>query len=85
MWQLGQPDNARAALAEALCLADAFDAQPNYDSRALRFLQDAESHSLYDDLGTTARVGIENTLRSLDNNTLFDLWKEMTDHGTDSH
>ena len=85
LWQLGQPENARSALAEALCLADAFDAQPNYDSRALRFLQDAESHSLYDDLGTTARVGIENTLRSLDNNTLFDLWKEMTDHGTDSH
>lgn len=63
-------EETRDALTAARDFADAFDARPNYDTCAIRFLQDADSHSLYDDLGTTARDGIENTLRSIGNDAL---------------
>lgn len=80
LWQLGRTEETRDMLIAARDSADAFDARPNYDTCAIRFLQDADSHSLYDDLGTTARDGIANTLRSIGNDALFDLWKEITDN-----
>lgn len=77
LWRLGETGAARDALRTAHTCADTFDAQPNYDTCALRFLEDTESHSLYDDFGTTAHNGIAGTLRSIDNDALSAIWEEI--------
>lgn len=79
--QAGRSDAARDSLREAAALARAFDAAPDYTSRNMRFIEAAERDiGAYDTLGATAMEALENSIRSLENNKLTCLWKELTDH-----
>lgn len=76
----GDDDAARRSLRYAKELAERFDAAPNYDAGAVRFVAHAKPASAYDDLGATGRMSIQNTLSSIGDDALTALWKELTEH-----
>ena len=75
-------DNAAAyrSLHNAREIAQRFDAAPDYEANAVRFVTHGEGASVHDDLGTTAADGVQKTIASFADETLSALWKEMTEH-----
>lgn len=57
-----------------------FDAAPDYDLGTLRFAVQNERKSAYDDLGTSAMAGVENTIDALENAALSAIWKEVKEN-----
>ena len=73
----GDTASAHRSLLLAKELAERFDAAPEYDSEAIRFVTLLKPTSAYDDLGETAMAGIQNTLDELGNDMLSAIWKEL--------
>ncbi len=73
----GDPDAARASLETAKRIAEAFDAAPNYDGNAVRFVDYPEKMSAYDDLGATAMQGVEGVIHSFEDKTFSAMWKAI--------
>ena len=71
----GQTDKARDTLKTALAIARAFDAAPNYDGNAVRFVEHPEHLSAYDDLGATAMESVERTIESFEDEAFSTMWK----------
>lgn len=76
----GDEAGARDALFQAFRLARGFDAAPDYDLGTLRFAVQNERKSAYDDLGTSAMAGVENTIDALENAALSAIWKEIKEN-----
>lgn len=76
----GDSAAAYRSLHNARELAQRFDAAPDYEANAVRFVTHGEEASVHDDLGTTAADGIQKTIASFADETLSALWKEMTEH-----
>ena len=73
----GREGDARDSLKKAKELAEFFDAAPSYDESDIRFVDRIEGASAHDDLGTTAMDGIENVIKSSDNEELKALWNTV--------
>ena len=73
----GLPEESRESLRKAAELAARFDARPDYSLRTMRFLENAEHTSVFDELGLTASDAIEYLLRLLDDAELAAQWKEI--------
>lgn len=78
--KMGDAQAARIALAQALESARRFDSAPNYCAGALRFVENGEQATVYDDLGATGAQSIEKTLLSMDFPELSEMWKELNGH-----
>ncbi len=76
----GDSAAAYQALRNARELAWQFDAAPNYEANAVRFVAHGEDASIHDDLGATAEDGIRKTIASFADETLSALWKELCEH-----
>lgn len=76
----GNDAGARDALLQAFRLARGFDAAPDYDLATLRFAVQKERKSAYDDLGTSAMAGVENTIGALENAALSAIWKGIKEN-----
>lgn len=76
----GDRTAAYQALRDARELARRFDAAPNYEANAVRFVTHGEEASVHDDLGETAADGIQKTVTSFADETLSALWKELNEH-----
>lgn len=76
-YKTGKPDAARASLESAKRIAEAFDAAPNYDGNAVRFVEHPEKMSAYDDLGATAMQSVEGVIRSFGDETFSAMWKAI--------
>ena len=76
--QIESGDTAEAGRSLSLAkeLAERFDAAPEYDSGAIRFVTLAKPASTYDDLGETAMEGIQNVLDDLGNDVLSAMWAD---------
>lgn len=75
--KLGEEAEAVTCLLTAKKLAEGFDAAPSYDLRAVRFVLLAEKTAAYDDMGVTAKMGIENILAGLGDQELLKIWEEI--------
>lgn len=73
----GEENNALEALLRAKKLADRFDANPNYDLDALRFVEFNKAKGAYDDVGDTAISGIENALNSFMDDKMTQMWEKL--------
>lgn len=73
----GNTASARRSLLLAKELAEHFDAAPEYNSDAIRFVTLIKPASAYDDLGETAMEGTQNILRDLGNDALSTIWREI--------
>lgn len=78
-YKTGDTEAARASLESAKRIAEAFDAAPNYDGNAVRFVEYPEKMSAYDDLGATAMQGVEAVIQSFEDETFSAMWKEITE------
>ena len=76
-YKTDEPDAARASLKTAKRIAEAFDAAPNYDGNAVRFVDHPEKMSAYDDLGATAMESVEGVIRSFEDETFSAIWNEI--------
>ena len=74
----GLPEESRESLRKAAEQAGRFDAMPDYSLRTMRFLENAEHTSVFDELGLTASDAIEYLLRLLDDAELTAQWKEIS-------
>ncbi len=77
--KMGDAYAARVSLKTAGTIAKAFDAAPDYDGCALRFVDHFERISAYDNLGTTAAEAVRNAIAALEDETLSALWKEVVE------
>lgn len=75
---MGDAQAARTAL--ALESARHFDSARNYCAGALRFVENGEQATVYDDLGASGVQSIEKTLLSMDFPELSAMWKELNCH-----
>lgn len=73
-YKTGDTDAARASLNTAKTIAEAFDAAPNYDRNAVRFVDHPERMSAYDDLGTTAMQSVEDVIRRFEDEAFSVMW-----------
>lgn len=73
----GNADEARASLKKAETLARRFDAAPSYDVGTVRFIACPARASAHDNLGTTAMESLNNTVKTLKDEALSALWKEV--------
>ncbi len=73
-----QPDKARDCLRRALAIARAFDAAPCYDAASLRFVDRLEKATAVDDLGPTAREGIDRMVAEQHDPELTELWGRVS-------
>ena len=76
-YKTGDTDAARASLVSAKTIAEAFDAAPNYDSEAVRFVEHPEEMSAYDDLGATAMQSVEAVIGSFEDEAFSAMWKAI--------
>lgn len=76
-YRTGEQDAARASLQSAKAIAEAFDAAPNYDGNAVRFVEHPEKMSTYDDLGATAMQSVETVIAGFEDETFTALWNEI--------
>ena len=74
----GLPEESRESLRKAAEQAERVDAMPDYSLRTMRFLENAEHTSVFDELGLTASDAIEYLLRLLDDAELTAQWKEIS-------
>ena len=78
-YKMGETDAARASLQSAKRIAEAFDAAPNYDWEAVRFVEHPEKMSAYDDLGATAMQSVESVIKSFDDEAFSAMWNEINE------
>lgn len=76
-YKTGKPDAARASLESAKRIAEAFDAAPNYDGNAVRFVEHPEKISAYDDLGATAMESVEDVIQNFEDEAFSAMWKAI--------
>ncbi len=76
-YQTGDSDAARASLESAKRIAEAFDAAPNYDGNAVRFVEHPEKMSAYDDLGATAMQSVLGVIQSFEDEAFSAMWKAI--------
>ncbi len=76
-YKTGKPDAARASLESAKRTAEAFDAAPNYDGNAVRFVEHPEKISAYDDLGATAMESVEDVIQNFEDEAFSAMWKAI--------
>ena len=74
----GLPEESRESLRKAVELAARFDAMPNYSLQSMRFMENAEHTSVFDELDKTASGGIELLLRLLDDAELSAQWRAVS-------
>lgn len=74
----GNSAAAERSLRSAKEIAEGFDAAPDYEVNAVKFVAHGEEASVHDDLGMTAADGIQKTIASFADRALSALWKEMT-------
>ncbi len=73
---MGQPEEAKEALAQAKDMAGRFDVSPDYSAAAARFtLQEAAT--AYDDYGQTATEGLERMVYAQEDTALSGLWETV--------
>lgn len=73
-----QPGRAEDCLRRARGIARRFDAAPCYDGTGLRFVARVEKATAVDDLGSTAREGIERVLAEQNAPELTELWRRIS-------
>lgn len=78
--RLGDAPAARDTLTQARALAARFDAAPSYRVDSIRFVTPSTLTSIYDDLGATALDGLRGAVRSMENDALTALWKEVEEN-----
>lgn len=77
---LGEAEEAKKSLLRAKNIADKFDACPNYDMSRIKFVKLKEKANAYDDIGTTAMMGIEATLAAINDEELLKLWRGIVEN-----
>lgn len=77
---LGELEEAKKSLLKAKNIADKFDACPNYDMSRIKFVKLKDKTNVYDDIGTTAMMGIEITLKSFCDEELLKLWRGIVEN-----
>lgn len=80
---LGEAEEAKKSLLKAKNIADKFDACPNYDMSRIKFVKLKEKANAYDDIGTTAMMGIEATLAAINDEELLKLWRGIVGNEKD--
>lgn len=73
-----QPDQAENCLRRALAIARRFDAAPCYDGTSLRFVARVAKATALDDLGPTAREGLDRTVAEQNYPELTELWRRIS-------
>ncbi len=76
-YKTGKPDAERASLESAKRIAEAFDAAPNYDGNAVRFVDYPEKMSAYDDLGATAMESVDGVIKNFGDEAFSAMWKAI--------
>ena len=74
---LEQKEDAADSLRKAKVAATAFDREPNYDARNIRFVSAAEAATAYDDMGSTAMDVIDTILADSDEPMLLTRWMRI--------
>ncbi len=74
----GRPDQAEDCLRRALAIARRFDAAPCYDGTSLRFVARVAKATALDDLGPTAREGLDRTVTEQNYPELTELWRRIS-------
>ena len=74
----GCPGESRESLRKAAELAERFDSMPNYSLQSMRYMENAEHTSVFDELGVTASDSIELLLRLLDDAELSAQWRTVS-------
>jgi hypothetical protein len=74
----GLAEESRESLRKAAELAARFDAMPNYSLQTMRFMENAEHTSVFDELGVTASDSIELLLRLLDDADFSAQWRAVS-------
>ena len=77
LWRLEQKEDAADSLRKAKVAATAFDREPNYDARNIRFVSAAEVATAYDDMGSTAMDVIDTILADSDEPMLLTRWMRI--------
>ena len=77
LWRLEQKEDAADSLRKAKVAATAFDREPNYDARNIRFVSAAEAATAYDDMGSTAMDVIDTILADSDEPMLLTRWMRI--------
>ena len=79
----GAAEQARDSLIRAKEQAERFDRAPDYSMHNLRFYEDGSEAFAYDDMGETARDGIERFIADIEqaeqSHKLQELWEEIQD------
>ena len=76
-WKNGLEEASRETLREAARLTARFDTAPDYSLKSLRFMEQSEYATLFDNLGATAAESIESLLSRLDDPAFAEKWKEI--------
>ena len=76
-WKNGLEEASRETLREAARLTARFDTAPDYSLKSLRFMEQSEYATLFDNLGATAAESIESLLSRLDDPVFTEKWKEI--------
>ena len=74
----GFPEESRESLRKAAELAARFDSMPNYSLQSMRYMENAEHTSVFDELGVTASDSIELLLRLLDDADFSAQWRAVS-------
>lgn len=77
LWRLEKKEDAADSLRKAKVAATAFDREPNYDARNIRFVSAAEAATAYDDMGSTAMDVIDTILADSDEPMLLTRWMRI--------
>ncbi|MBP5491640.1 MAG: helix-turn-helix transcriptional regulator [Clostridiales bacterium] len=64
-------------LKEAIETADAFDANPDYDGKNLKFVALNQSCKMFENTGETARMSVENCVTEIQDPEFDQFWKEF--------
>lgn len=76
-WELHTLKDAALSLTQAMELALAFDKSPNFSPTNLRFMEHCTKHSVFDDLGVSAKEALLNSIDSLENPSFNDFTKAL--------
>ena len=76
----GSSEDSQASLKKAAEMALRFDSQPDYSLKTMRFAEQTEQALVFDTLGPTACGSVARLLELLEDKTMLDQWKELTDH-----
>lgn len=79
LWHLERQEEAADSLRTAKAAAAAFDREPNYDARSIRFVSAEEAATAYDDLGSTAMAAVDAIAADSNEPELTALWRRIRD------